>query len=175
MGGGSVGANNGASPTVTATTPATPTATGTATPTATPTATDTPTNTPVTPQVAQGPYVVKQTETLGNETLSGAVCKLTEPFSVNATTPKVAFTFVFAPQAADHGRLTYAYSIPSAGETHDATGTYTIQPAGTADGTLVLSMTVSDHVTFKGFDGNIPLRYKFDLVPAANVPCPAAD
>jgi hypothetical protein len=169
VGGGSVGANNGASPTATAT----PTATSTATATATPTATDTPTDTPV-PTPVLGPYVVKQTTVLGHETLSGAVCKLTDPFIVTASAPEVTFTFNFAPQAADHGRLTYAYSIPRAGETHDATGTYTIQPAGT-DGTLVLSMNVSDHVTFKGFDGNIPVKYQFDLVLVGNVPCPAAD
>ena len=99
---------------------------------------------------------------------------MTDPFIVSVTTPKVAFTFVFAPEAADHGQLTYAYSIPSAGETHNATGTYTIQPAGT-DGTLVLSMTVADHVTFRGYDGIMPFKYQFDLVPAANLPCPAAD
>ncbi len=173
VGGGSNGTNNNdAGPTPRPT--ATRAATATPTPTVTPTATDTPTDTPAPTTVPQGPYLVKQTETLGGETLSGAVCSLTEPFIVTSTTPKVTFTFVFTPQAADHGTLTYAYSIPSAGETHDAHGTYTIQPAG-ADGTLTLSLSVSDHVTFKGFDGNIPLKYQFNLVPTAGVPCPSSN
>src|ERR1700693_2853536 len=98
VGGGSVGANTGASPTATAT----PTATSTATATATPTATDTPTDTPVPTPASKGPYVVKQTIVLGKETLSGAVCKLTDPFFVTSTAPKVTFIFNFAPQAADH-------------------------------------------------------------------------
>jgi hypothetical protein len=120
---------------------------------------------------AAGPYMVKPIESLGGETISGNVCNLTAPFSVNSATPKVAFVFVFAPQDATHGTVTYAYSIPSAGEAHDAAGTYTLSSAG-ADGTLLLSMSVSDHVTFKGFDGKIPNRYQFDLVPAPGVNCP---
>ena len=118
-----------------------------------------------------GPYVVKQIETLGGETISGFVCSLTAPFAVNAATSKAAWVFGFVPRDASHGQVTYAYSIPSAGEAHNATGTYTISPPA-EDGTLVLSMTVSDHVTFHGFDGNIPLSYKFDLVPTAGVTCP---
>jgi hypothetical protein len=66
--------------------------------------------------------------------------------------------------------LTYAYSIPRAGESHDAHGTYTLSLAA-PDGTLLLSMAVRDHVVFKGFDGTIPLNYSFDLVPA-DAPCP---
>ncbi len=118
-----------------------------------------------------GGYVVKQIETLGGEVISGFVCSLTAPFGVNSKTPKVAFVFSFVPQDATHGQVSYAYSISSAGEAHSATGTYTVSPAG-ADGTLLVSLTVSDHVTFKGFDGNIPNHYKFDLVPAGTAPCP---
>jgi hypothetical protein len=115
--------------------------------------------------------VVKQIETLGGEAISGVVCSVSPPFSVNSVTPKVSFVFVFAPLDARHGTVAYKYSIPSAGESHDATGNYTLSSAGT-DGTLLLSLTVSDHVVFKGFDGNIPLRYKFDLVPSTTVTCP---
>jgi|SRR5579859_658850 len=151
-------------------TPPTPTAT---TPTLTPTpTTPTPTATEPTPTPGSGgPYVVKQVETLGGETISGGVCSLTQPFLVHSTTPKVTFNFVFVPLDAKHGSVTYVYSIPSAGESHDAKGTYTISPPD-PDGTLHLSLSVSDHVVFHGFDGNIPLSYKFDLVPAVNVPCP---
>jgi hypothetical protein len=113
-----------------------------------------------------GPFTVKQTESLGGETLSGAVCDLTKQFAVQAVAPAVSWTFLFSPGSATQGTVTYAYSIPSAGETHNASGNYTVGlPA--PDGTLVLSMTVRDHVTFNGFDGVIPLNYKFSLVPAA--------
>ena len=117
--------------------------------------------------------MVKQTETLGGEVISGIVCRLTQPFFVNSVTPKVAFVFVFNPQDKAHGAVTYAYSIPSAGETHDAKGAYTISPPASPgpDGTLTLSLSVSDHVVFRGFDGNIPLKYHFDLVPAESAPC----
>jgi len=119
------------------------------------------------------PYVVKQIETLGGEVISGAVCNLTQPFIVTSATPHVTFVFSFVPQDAGHGKVAYAYSIKSAGESHDAAGTYSLNPVST-DGTLQLSLSVSDHVVFKGFDGNIPNRYKFNLVPSDSTPCPPA-
>jgi hypothetical protein len=122
--------------------------------------------------VSGGPYAVKQIETLGGETISGFACSVTQPFSVQAVTPRVAFTFLFTPLDAKHGKVAYAYSIESAGETHDASGTYTLSLIDKA-GTLQLSLVVSDHVVFKGFDGNIPNRYKFNLVPSPGVSCPA--
>ena len=160
-------------PTPTLTPTLTPTSTRTPTPTPTPTTTptQTPTPTPTPPLPSAGPYVVKQIETLGGETISGVVCSASLPFSVNSVTPRVSFVFGFAPQDAQHGQVTYKYSIPSAGESHAATGNYTIGPAD-KDGTLHLSLSVSDHVIFKGFDGNIPLRYKFDLVPSTTATCP---
>jgi hypothetical protein len=118
-----------------------------------------------------GPYAVQQTESLGGETLSGLVCDIAAPFSVPAVAPTVSWTFNFSPTSAAGGAVTYAYSIPSAGESHDATGTYTIGPPAPADGSRVLAMSVRDHVVFKGFDGTIPLSYQFDLVPS-NLPCP---
>jgi hypothetical protein len=91
---------------------------------------------------------------------------------VASHTSKVAWTFLFVPRNASAGAVSYAYSIPSAGETHQASGTYTIgQPAH--DGTLRLSLAVSDHVVFHGFDGTIPNRYAFDLVPSGATGCPA--
>ena len=125
----------------------------------------------LTPDVATGPYVVKQIETLGHESISGVVCKVTQPFGVNASAPEVSWVFGFAPLGSDHGNWTYAYSIPKAGESHDAKGAYTLAQAS-SDGTLRLTMTGSDHVVFKGFDGSIPVRYKFDLVPSPNTTCP---
>jgi hypothetical protein len=120
-----------------------------------------------------GPYVVKQIETLGGEAISGTVCSLTQPFSVISVTPKVTFSFNFAPIDAKHGKAAYAYSIASAGESHQADGTYSIAPVDKS-GTLQLSLYVSDHVVFKGFDGNIPNRYKFNLVPSTDGSCPPA-
>ena len=125
------------------------------------------------PDIYNGPYLVKQIETLGGESISGFVCSLTQPFSVLSTTPKVAFTFVFVPQDARRGKVTYTYAIPKAGESHDAAGTYTLALIDKL-GTQQLSLAVSDHVVFKGFDGNIPLRYKFNLVPSTNGSCPHA-
>jgi hypothetical protein len=122
------------------------------------------------PSINFGPYVVKQIETLGGESISGSVCSLTQPFGVLSNTPHVAFTFNFVPQDAQHGTVSYTYSIPKAGESHDAAGTYSLIPVDKV-GTLQLSLSVSDHVVFKGFDGNIPNKYKFNLVPSDNTTC----
>lgn len=119
-----------------------------------------------------GPYAVKQVESLGGEVIAGLVCSTSKPFTVAAHTSKVAWTFLFVPRDPAAGNVSYAYSIPSAGESHQASGTYTIsQPAH--DGTLHLSLKGSDHVVFHGFDGNIPIRYTFDLVPSGATGCPA--
>ena len=125
------------------------------------------------PTTYDGPYVVKQIETLGGEVISGIVCRVTQPFSVLSNTPHVTFTFYFVPQDAQHGNVSYAYSIPKAGESHDASGTYLLNRVD-KDGTLQLSLSVSDHVVFKGFDGKIPNRYKFNLVPSGSTSCPPA-
>jgi hypothetical protein len=125
------------------------------------------------PDINSGPYVVKQIETLGGEVISGMVCNTAQPFSVLSNTPHVTFTFFFAPLDALHGKVSYAYSIPSAGESHDAAGTYSLSQVDKG-GTLQLSLTVSDHVVFKGFDGNIPNHYKFNLVPSPGTPCQPA-
>jgi len=116
-----------------------------------------------------GPYLVKQIETLGGESISGVVCSTSSPFSVAAHTSKAAWTFVFVPRDASHGSVSYRYSIASAGESHDARGTYAIAGAAPA-GALQVSLVVSDHVVFHGFDGNIPNQYKFDLVSQPGAP-----
>jgi hypothetical protein len=120
---------------------------------------------------ATGPFIVKQIESLGHETIAGEVCSIADAFTVAVTAPEVTFAFKFVPEVAEHGKWTYAYSIPRAGETHDASGKYTTSPAG-SDGTLLLSMTGSDHVIFKGFDGSPSVKYEFDLVPSRNTACP---
>lgn len=118
-----------------------------------------------------GAYSVKQIQTLGGESISGLVCDIRQPFVVNAATSKVAWVFLFTPAAnGGSGNVSYTYSIPSAGESHDATGTYRVTDSDQS-GTRHVNLGVSDHVVFKGFDGNIPVRYKFDLVPAPT--CPA--
>ena len=123
------------------------------------------------PDISTRHYLVKQIETLGGEVISGVVCSLTKPFSVLSVTPHVTFSFIFVPQNTQMGTVSYAYTITSAGESHDATGTYSLSQVQN-DGTLQLSMTVSDHVVFKGFDGNIPNHYKFNLVPSGTTSCP---
>ncbi len=118
-----------------------------------------------------GPFVVKQTVTLGHETISGTVCDITKPFTVPAVAPNVSWNFNFIPADASKGTWTYAYTIQSAGESHDASGTYTIGlPA--MDGTLTLTMKGSDHVVFTGFNGNLPVSYQFNLVPTNPAACP---
>jgi len=119
-----------------------------------------------------GPYVVKQIETLGNERISGSVCQLGDAFIVNFVTPRVAFSAQFTPDGSPvAGNVSYAYSIPGAGESHTAQGDYRGQPDA-AMHVVHISMNVSDHVVFKGFDGNIPNRYKFDLVSTPGESCP---
>jgi len=131
-----------------------------------------PSETPATPFAnIGGPYAVKQIETLGHESISGTVCSVTKPFAVNAVAPEVAWVMYFIPKDANNGSIAYSYTIPKAGESHDAKGTYNISLVDKA-GTLLVSLTVSDHVVFKGFDGNIPNRYKFDLVPTEATGCP---
>ena len=119
-----------------------------------------------------GPFVVHQIETLGGEKISGSVCQLGEAFVVNFVTPRVAFSALFTPRGSPvAGGVSYQYSIPSAGESHTAQGTYTGEP-DRAHRSVHISMAVSDHVVFHGFDGNIPNRYKFDLVWAPGESCP---
>jgi hypothetical protein len=115
--------------------------------------------------------VVRQVITLGGEQISGFACRTTAPFSTHMVTPKVTFDIAFVPLTADTGNWSYAYSIPSAGETHDAAGTYTIA-APDQTGARQLAFSGPDHVVFKGFDGNIPQRYRFDLVPGPVSVCP---
>ncbi len=115
-------------------------------------------------------YDVKQVVTLGGETISGMVCSTLNPFSVLSVTPNVTFTFNFVPSSVDKGTWTYAYTLSKAGESHDASGNYTISRPD-SNGTLHLSMSGKDHVVFKGFDGNLPSRYRFDLVPSQKAKC----
>ena len=136
-----------------------------------PTSSEPDTSLPDTPYF--GAYTVTQIQTLGGESINGLVCDIRQPFGVNAATSKVAWVLLFTPTGnGGTGNVSYAYSIPSAGENHDATGTYTVTDSDQA-GTRHVDLSVSDHVVFKGFDGNIPVQYKFDLVPAAA--CPAGN
>lgn len=127
--------------------------------------------------ILAGPYTIRQTETLGKEKLGtppGGVC-VYHPWQVPVDTPDVSFVFVFGAYAAQRGSASspfgYAYNIPKAGESHLAQGTYILSPS--KDGSVKVSITESDHVVFKGFDGNIPGRYHFDLVPiGGSAACP---
>src|SRR3974390_3066460 len=112
-----------------------------------------------------GPYVVQRTQTLGGESISGSACDEARPFVVHFVTPPAEFNTGFAPSTAtgQSGQWNYAYNIPRAGESHTAQGTYTLQ-TDVAAHALHLKMAGSDHVVFKGFDGNMPISYQFDLV-----------
>lgn len=119
-----------------------------------------------------GTYGVRQTQTLGGETISGTVCDIARSFTVHASTSKVAWTFAFVPShaAARAGTVTgtfsYAYQVPGAGESHIGSGTYRISAAA-AKGTRTVSLAGRDRVVFHGFNGPIPVRYSFALVPSA--------
>lgn len=122
-------------------------------------------------RLPEGPYVVRQTSTFGSERISGSSCRLGDPFVVDFVTRRVAFSALFTPRGGPMaGSVGYAYSVPGAGETHAAQGTYTGQ-MDVAAHVVHITMSVSDHVVFKGFDGNIPLDYGFDLVPSPGIPC----
>ena len=128
----------------------------------------------------QGPYKVRQLETLGREKIKGEVCGLTDDFDITFETPPATFKMHFKPDilAAHspgsvplHGTLAYQYSIPRAGETHDATGLYGLA-ADLAAHRIHVAIEVKDHVRFKGFDGVPKTRYRFDLEPDPGAPCP---
>lgn len=172
-GGGGVGGGNGSGGAGGSGSEATP-ATPTTPPTLQPTPTEQPTPTLNPTAVPVGPYLVRQTETRADEVLgtpAGGVCT-DRLWSVPANTPRVSWLFVFDPHGSYPGitgnTFGYAYSIPSAGETHDAHGSYTLTE--NPDGTLTVSITAVDHVTFTGFDGTMPDQYRFDLVPMGGTP-----
>ena len=143
----------------------------TTSPTTLPATTSPPTTAPPTTDVQApyfGPYGVLKTMNMGGEILSGAVCDVRSPFQVGFETPTISWSMAFVPDAAQQGgsgTLSYAYSFPSLGESHDATGTYTMSVPDPT-GVRHVALSSSDHVVFNGFDGNIPMSYKFDLVPA---------
>ena len=120
----------------------------------------------------QGPYVVTQTMSLGRETISGSACDEAQPFDVHFVTRPATFDARFEPATAagQPGQWHYGYGIPRAGESHAAQGTFTLQ-ADLAARALHVTMTGSDHVVFKGFDGNMPIDYQFDLVATPGAPC----
>jgi hypothetical protein len=119
-----------------------------------------------------GPYVVTQTMSLGRESISGSACDEAQPFDVHFVTRPATFDTRFEPAATpgQPGKWSYAYGIPRAGESHAAQGTFTLQ-ADMAARALHVTMTGSDHVAFKGFDGNMPIDYQFDLVATPGAPC----
>jgi hypothetical protein len=128
----------------------------------------------------QGPYEVKQLETLGREKIKGQVCELADGFDVTFETPPAAFKMHFKPDIVAarsiksvplHGTVAYQYSIPRAGETHDATGLYGLA-ADSAAHRIHVAIEVKDHVRFKGYDGVPKTRYRFDLVPMPGATCP---
>jgi len=117
-----------------------------------------------------GPYHAVKVMNLGGETLDGTVCAINQPFVVSMATPKITFDIQFVPTDKTQGTWTYAYNFADLGETHNASGSYTISvPAG--DGTRSLTIDGSDHVVFHGFDGSIPMHYVIGLSPSAEATC----
>jgi hypothetical protein len=79
-------------------------------------------------------------------------------------TRPATFDIKFEPADPLHGMWTYAYDIPRAGESHKASGDYTMS-APAADGSRSLTIDGKDFVTFKGFAGPMPMQYVFGLSP----------
>jgi len=111
-----------------------------------------------------GPYHIVKVMNLGGETVDGVVCGIDRPFVVNMQTRPATFDIKFEPADRARGMWTYAYDIPRAGESHKASGDYTIG-APAADGSRSLTIDGKDFVTFKGFAGPMPMHYVFGLSP----------
>ena len=101
---------------------------------------------------------------LGGEMVDGVVCGIDRPFVVHMQTRPATFDIKFEPADEARGMWTYAYDIPRAGESHKASGEYTMSPPA-ADGSRSLSIDGKDFVTFKGFAGPMPMQYVFGLSP----------
>jgi hypothetical protein len=111
-----------------------------------------------------GPYHVVKVKNLGGEMVDGVVCAIDGPFVVHMQTRPATFDIKFEPADKARGMWTYAYDIPRAGESHKASGEYTMSPPA-ADGSRSLSIDGKDFVTFKGFAGPMPMQYVFGLSP----------
>jgi hypothetical protein len=118
-----------------------------------------------------GPYIIKQMESQEEETVAGDICNLSKLFAVMVRTSEVTYAFNFSPEGFDRGKWMYVYSIPSTGETHDASGTYSLDQPD-KDGMRLLTMTGSDHVVSAGVDESQPVEYKLGLVPTEIANCP---
>jgi hypothetical protein len=114
-----------------------------------------------------GPYHIVKVKNVGGETVDGVVCAIDRPFVVHMQTRPATFDIKFEPADKARGTWTYAYDIPRAGESHKASGEYTMS-APAADGTRALTIDGKDFVTFKGFAGPMPMQYVFGLAPASS-------
>jgi len=113
-----------------------------------------------------GPYHIVKVRDLGGEMVDGVVCAVDRPFVVHMQTRPATFDIKFEPADRARGMWTYAYDIPRAGESHKASGEYTMSPPA-ADGSRSLSIDGKDFVTFRGFAGPMPMQYVFGLSPAS--------
>ncbi len=127
------------------------------------------TPTPLPPEPYNGPYIIKQT--VGDAALSAIVCRLDRPFSISVATPKVSFVMALQPTGSAAGTLSYGYSLPAAGETDTATGSYKVG-APAPDNSRQLAMQIRDHTVFKGFDGTVPFSETVTLQPQPGAACP---
>lgn len=114
----------------------------------------------------RGPYHIVKVMNLGGEMVDGVVCGIGQPFVVRMQTRPATFDIKLEPADNAHGTWTYAYDIPRAGESHKASGEYTMSPQA-ADGSRSLTIDGKDYVTFRGFAGPMPMHYVFGLIPIA--------
>jgi hypothetical protein len=111
-----------------------------------------------------GPYRIVKVMNRGGEMVDGVVCAIDRPFVVHMQTRPATFDIKFEPADKARGMWTYAYDIPRAGESHKASGEFTMS-APAADGSRSLTIDGKDFVTFKGFAGPMPMQYVFGLAP----------
>jgi hypothetical protein len=110
-----------------------------------------------------GPYHIVKVMNLGGEMVEGVVCGIDRPFVVHMQTRPATFDIKFEPADTARGMWTYAYDIPRAGESHKASGDYTMS-APAADGSRSLTIDGKDFVAFRGFAGPMPMHYVFGLM-----------
>lgn len=115
-------------------------------------------------------YQAEKVMNLGGETISGDVCSVNQAFVITLDAGVFSFPITFTPESGSQGAYAYSYALGGVGETHNASGTYTISDAA-ADGSRRLVMDGSDCVKFNGFDQCINMHYEIGLTPAAPGTC----
>lgn len=137
-------------------------------PEATPEATETPGGGGA--AAGMGPYNAEKIMNLGGETLSGFVCALDQPFTISMLAGGRSFDIQFMPTDSTQGTFSYGYSVPEAGETVTAEGSYRVSEAA-ADGSRTLTLDGTQVNRFSGGSPTFHLQYSIGLTPQTTGSC----